>query len=248
MDPRLPLALILGIAASCNSSAATRSTDAPFARVECWGEMREVLREGRSHGRVRLRDVVETGTWGVGALAELAGEVTVLDGEATLAVVRDGELQLRAPRGGDLAALLVLATVEGWRRVELPQACKLADLELVIAQALERAGFDPGAAPVPLRVEGSFDRLDLHVIAGACPVADPGGAPPWRWSGAGSRGTLVGIHAAGAAGRLTHHGRSTHLHAVVETVEGERVSGHVEELALGADAVLFVPAARSLGD
>lgn len=248
MDPRSLVALLLGIAGSCGSSPPARGDEVPFARVECWGEMREVLHEGRSHGRVRLRDVLEPGTWGVGALAELAGEITVLDGEATLAVVREGAVELRAPRGADFAALLVLSTVEGWRRVELPQACRLGDLELVVARALERAGYDPAAAPVPLRIEGSFDQLDLHVIAGACPLADPDGAPPWRWSGAGARGTIVGIHAEGAAGRLTHHGRASHLHAVVEGVEGERVSGHVEELALGADAVLFLPAASSLGD
>jgi hypothetical protein len=46
---------------------------------------------------------------------------------------------------------------------------------------------------------------------------------------------LVGFFAEGAAGRLTHHGRRSHLHAVAD-----EVMGHLDEVALER-AVLLLP-------
>ena len=50
-------------------------------RLSQYGEMRLVLGQGRDEGRVRLGDLTKTAhCYGVGALAWLAGEITVLDG------------------------------------------------------------------------------------------------------------------------------------------------------------------------
>jgi len=223
----------------------TNESRESFARLECWGTMREVLREGDTDGHVRLLDVARPGTWGVGALAGLEGEVTITDGNVSLAIVEDGSLVHRSPGPRDQAALLVLATVDSWAQHEVLEARSMADLELVLGSVVREAGFDPVAAPIPVRLVGPFAGLSVHVLDHSCPIADPQGPAPWRWAGEGATGEVIGIFVEGAGGRLTHHGQSFHLHAVVHTPEGSLVSGHVDDLALGAGVRLFLPSGNA---
>lgn len=226
-----------GLISSCASDDSSRE----FARVECWGEMREVLRGGSTAARVPLSQVEERGRWGVGALEGLRGEVTILDGDLHVAEIVDGDLVQRSGRRSDWATLLVVAEVESWREVELLELRSLDDLEFHLSARLRELGLDPRDGPIPVRIEGSFAELGVHVIAGACPIAQPEGPAPWRWQGQGARGSLVGIYAENAAGVLTHHGRASHLHAVVTRSDGSLVSGHVDGVALDGDARLYVP-------
>lgn len=217
-------------------------SEAPFIEVRGWGTMREVLREGDTRGRVPLVAVVEDHTWGVGALEGLEGEITIVDGEVSIAQVVDGELVLRGLRKRDEASLLVLAEVSAWHEDSLPQVRGLRDLETVLEGRVRLAGLDPGLTPVPVHVEGTFERLSLHVLDGSCPVARPDGPPPWRWEGGGARGGLVGVYAEGQGGVMTHHGQRLHLHAVVVDPDGRVLSGHVDDVALGEGSSLFLPA------
>lgn len=212
-------------------------------QVSTWGSLREVLREGRSEGRVALAAVVGPRSVGLGALEGLAGEVTVIDGRARIATpvpaARPGEAPvactLREARTDDRAALLVLADVAAWEAHALGATGSYEALEDAIAAALLRQRRDL-TEPLPVRIRGRARALELHVLAGACPIAQPDGPPPWRGRVADVDAELVGVFAEDAAGRLSHHGRRTHLHAVA----GEEM-GHLDEVALD-DAVLLLPA------
>jgi hypothetical protein len=206
--------------------------------VRGWGTMREVLREGRGEGRVDLEAAALTGTTGLGVLAELAGEVTVLDGRVLVAVPDGpGGIAVRGALPGERAALLFLAQVERWEEILLPDCASYAGLEDAIAAVRSARGHDL-ATVLPVRVRGIAVGCALHVVAGACPIARPDGPPPRRWHGEHAPVELAGFHAGGAAGVLTHHGRRSHLHAVAA-----HAMGHLEEIHL-RDAVLLVPADR----
>ncbi len=57
------------------------------------GSMREVMRDGQTEGRVLLSEAAEeSGAIAVGALEWLGGEVTIVEGEAWVSRVVDGEL------------------------------------------------------------------------------------------------------------------------------------------------------------
>jgi len=75
------------------------------------------------------------------------------------------------------------------------------------------------------------------VVAGACPIADPDGPPPWHLRGAEGVVEVIGFYVEGAAGRLTHHTGSSHLHAIFH-----EHSGHLDELDLKPGATLWTPA------
>jgi hypothetical protein len=227
-------AALAGAGALIASCAAPRSA-APV-QLRAWGSMREVLREGRTEGRVDLDAAARPGAIGVGALAGLAGEVTVLDGRVLVAVPAARErIAVRDARPGERAALLFLAGVERWAQSPLPDCASYDELEDAIGRALVARGHDP-AVPVPVRVRGIAEEYALHVVAGACPVARPDGPPPRRHRAARAPIELVGFYADGAAGQLTHHDRRSHLHVVAPGA-----MGHLDAVRL-TQAVLLVPA------
>lgn len=232
---------LLAFSALFAVTACANTGKQPFATLEVWGGMREVLRQERAEGRVPLRQVDEAGNWGLGALEDLAGEVTILDGEVFVSTVEEGALVHRNRRRGDWASLLMVANAKEWNAYELLELRGLADLEAAIEVVAREAGFDPDTSPVPLRLDGTMAFLELHVIDGACPIANPDGPPPWRWIEEGVPASLVGVYAHGEEGQLTHHGRRTHLHAVVHAADGSWRAGHVDQLSLGADVRLLLP-------
>lgn len=224
-------ALLLAIAAASCASA-------PGAEVTTWGTLREVLREGHTEARVVLATVAGPNVIGVGALSELRGEVTVVDGRVLVAVPGgEGAVTVREATGNDAAALLVLADVPAWIEIPVGACASYEELEATIAAHLERRGDDP-SLPRPVRVRGRATHLTLHVIAGACPIANPSGPSPWVFSGPVNEVELLGIYVEGAAGVLTHHTHSSHLHAVADGL-----MGHLDEVTL-EDAVLLLPAQR----
>jgi len=64
--------------------------------------------------------------------------------------------------------------------------------------------------------------------------------PPFERELREVEGTLVGIFAVDAAGALTHHDSSMHVHVVLDGVDGEW-TGHCEKVGVGEGAVLRLP-------
>ncbi len=214
-------------------ASCTATPPAPSPRA--YGTMREVLRMGQHQGRVTIAETTGPQTVGVGALAGLQGEVTILDGRALVAERRGEAAATRPAREGEQAALLVAAEVAAWVASDLKPCADYADLEAQVRTALLDRGFDP-SAPTPIKVVGRAPRLQMHVIAGACPIATPDGPSPWRFDGPAEQVTLVGFYVEDAAGTLTHHTHQSHLHAV-----SERGAGHLDDVCLQA-ARLYLPA------
>lgn len=242
MINRIALALVGAVAAT----ACTKST----ARIEQYGGMREVLREGKAQRRIALLDAVaRPHAYGVGALENLGGEITIADGEVWIGRVQAGELCVSGPRpsSGDGAALLILANVDHWTQSTVPVAAADEELESALERVARRHGVDTDR-PFPFEIEGQLTALSMHAINGACPMSDnprrDGDGAPWRFTlDAPVYGRIVGFFARGSAGEITHHGTLIHAHALLD-VDGTRLTGHVERLAIAPGAVVRVPSAR----
>ncbi len=209
--------------------------------VQYWGGMRDVLRNGNTQGRVKLADVVGPGTIAVGALEGLGAEITIIDGETQLAEVNFSDLskglRVRSHTADDKATLLVLADVPHWTEQTLDPASDISALEAAIRSLALAQGLDV-TQPFPFRIEGIATELHLHVLNHSCPIANPEGPAPWRFEGTGIPVTLVGFLAHDAAGVLTHHGQSSHIHAVLK---GREVSGHVDAIQFDRPTRLYLP-------
>ncbi len=230
-SPVSPVLAVFLVGAGTTSCAAP---PADTVAVETWGTMRAALRQGDAVARVSLAGLQSHSAIAVGALADLAGEVTILDGRVLVAVAEGGECRVSDAPPEAAATLLARAEVPAWRALPLPDCSSYDALEAAIGEALDRCGFDR-RQPTPVRIRARTPHIEFHVVAGACPIANPTGPPPWRFAGALEQVELVGFYVEAAAGTWTHHDRCTHLHVVAP----ERM-GHLDAVAT-RDAVLLVP-------
>jgi acetolactate decarboxylase len=187
----------------------------------------------------------------VGALAQLAGEITIVDGRLILTGVDDNggptAKFFEPPPPERQAAMLVAAYVPRWAEYEISRDVVAKDFESMLSKMAGQAGLDP-SKPFPFVVEGELLDLELHVINGACPMRAkrlglelPADRQPYRASLAQADGRLVGIYAEGAEHRLTHHGTNTHTHVLLKDKNGQLYTGHVEQVGLRAGSVLRLP-------
>jgi hypothetical protein len=213
-----------------------------------YGEMRAVMRDGHDEARVRLVDLgpvaaegdgERAGLIAVGALAGLAGEVTADGATWWISMADEERVHVEREAADHAATLLTAARVEAWDEVVASDPLDEAALGALVRAHLESVGADV-ALPRALRIDGAVISLDLHVVRGDCPHAADAAVPAYRWHApAGTKIVLVGFHAPGAEGVLTHHGTGFHLHAITPG-DGARgtgpIAGHVDgfELAPGA--------------
>src|SRR5262245_31281669 len=201
------LALLALAGAACRNLGWT-------GEVERHGTLHEVLAGGQTQGRVRLAEVASgADVVGLGVLAGLDGEITIVDG-ATWVARADGAGAVRSTVGraqDDQAAFLAVARVGEW--VEVP-----VETSLELEQLPYWAGMPAMEWPVvPFVVRGVLGDLDAHVLHGACPQAGavPPGKEPARRHERQAFGTLVGFWTREAPGTLTHAGQSLHAHVVL---------------------------------
>ncbi len=242
--PRSTLLAALATAAVLLPACTWVGTNPP-PRVQQFGVMREVMAEGKTEARVRLSAYERKGTFGVGALAGLAGEVLLDDG--IVYTTRESARQLENQAGTLEATLLTVTQVAAWRELPLPAGTDLEGLEALLAAAVPAAARE-AAEPVPFVIEGPATLLAMHVVRGSCPHAPrEGGAAPDLWRSvsqtAAARVRVVGFHAPGKEGVVTHHGTAIHAHALVLDGARGKAMGHVDELVIAAGAKLRVPAA-----
>ncbi len=212
--------------------------------VRQYGEIRVVLRDGRTEPRIGLSEATRLAhAHGVGALAELGGEITILDGNVWVARASDTGLTVSGPEvvSSDQATLLTLSVVQEWESIVLPEDVGGNQLEATIERLASERGINT-AHPFPFVVKGRITKLESHVIAGSCPMSGmPGGADPWRTSiDEPVQATLVGFFAKGQDGIMTHHGSSAHMHIIMDK-SGRTITAHVDDVVVAAGSVLRLP-------
>jgi hypothetical protein len=232
----LPTATLLLTTLLAACAGIAQRAAAPQAGVQQIGAMREVMRDGKTQGRVHLAALdLRPGTVGVGALAGLAGEVTILDDAIYLAVPQAGGLRSVRDASGYDATFLTLAlpaagTTAGWHGT-VDTALDEQTLQSWLTAHAAAAHVDTGK-PQPVVVHGVVDELALHAVRGFCPHSDTDPEhQPWRTTvPRGTEVRIVGFLAIGQEGVMTHMGTAFHLHAIVS---GEpAVSGHVDHFRL----------------
>jgi len=230
-----------------------------YCQAESWdgkvrqhGEMRQVLGLGQHEGRIQLRELKsKPHCVAVGALAHLAGEITILDGQITISRVGDnGKLRTQTaepPLRDEKAAMLAAAHVPEWTSHAIPHDVKADAVEQYLVEAAKHAGIDP-SKPFPFVIEGELVGLEIHVINGACPMRAkrlnleiPTDKQPYWKLRKKTAGRIVGFYVQDGEHRMTHHGTKTHMHALVKDGDGRQHTGHVERVGILANAKLSLP-------
>lgn len=224
------------------------------------GNFRHMLHMGDTAGRVAIDTLEAPQSWGIGALADLKGEVVILDGRVLVSRGDDPRARLEPPAEGEEAVILAYGQVAAWQSVTLPHEMTPAQLTMFLGHQGAGLGLDLEAG-FPLRLRGSFPALVWHVVTGEVPAQGHGGAQKHGMQGdgamqaahanirpgmsvyneAGAAGEIVGVYTGAALeGIASHPGERLHLHFVSED---NRRSGHVDEVVFPAGTALLLPAA-----
>jgi hypothetical protein len=213
--------------------------------VRSYGSLREIYHEGQTGEAVKLADLVpDSSLYAVGAIAGLAGEITIVGGKAHLsypAGANDTRTEVTTTPGVG-ATLLVTADVEDWRSVEIERAIPFEGLDQAIVALAVAAGI-PKGEKFPFLIEGEVQDLAWHVIDGK--RLAPGAAghqahldASVQTSAERTRATLVGFYSESDEGVFTHRGSRTHVHCVVEEPLS---SGHVDHVVIPAGTTIRLP-------
>jgi hypothetical protein len=236
------------------ASGASAEPPLRVGRIEGWGTLREVLRDGKTQARVDATKLASADVYGVGAAAGLDGEITLVGGEGTISRVADGALRTTSFSADAAepveASMLFVSRIDSWLPIDVTEDIDPADLDDRIGELAKEHGLAV-SEPFLFRVVGDLTAVRYHVLNGQCPIRArmlgetiaPENAPLEAFRESTS-GELLGIYATDQPGVLTHHGERMHLHAVAKDEDGARFTAHVESVGVRAGSTIYLPAAR----
>lgn len=235
-------ALALGVLAACDVPPPARF-DGQF---EVHGALRAMFHQGQTGKVVALDSFVpDPDMFAVGALADLAGEITIADGQVYLSYPDGDSARTEVASHSDAgAALLVASHVSGWIETATRREVTLAQLEDEIAELAAAEGLAPEVR-FPFVLEGEVENLQWHVIDGA--RLQGGGtshadhlAAAVQLERERSPAKLIGFYSTRDQGVFTHMGSRIHVHCVLE---GPVASGHVDDVVVPSGTTVRLPAA-----
>ena len=242
MNSKLSLILIALVAVV--SSISHAAGIGPFG-ITAYGNFKRVFHTGDASGSVVLASVpASPGVYGVGALADLRGEILIWDGKVFVTRGESITGSVEPPRPQDQAALLVTGRVKGWHQVAAPRELAQREFEQFVVDAARKMGIDI-TKPFPFVARGEVTNYLWHVVTGSS--KQPGGASQAQqghansrtFSGAKTVGVLVGFYSAEELeGVISHPGERFHIHYADKDV---KISGHLDQFGVGKGLALLLP-------
>ncbi|MEP5612618.1 MAG: acetolactate decarboxylase, partial [Cyclobacteriaceae bacterium] len=172
------------------------------------GELRQIMHQGAFQARVNLDTLVQEGTFGLGALDSLSGEVLVLNGTVYRSEII-GDSLVSTVNTLTNATLFVYSSVNSWDTIS---ASGISDLENLLVKKSSESGL---AEPFPFIVLGK-PNLTYHVIN-----FDPINGDFSKHKEGSYTSTLsdtdaliLGFYSTIAKGVYTHHDSNMHLHVI----------------------------------
>jgi acetolactate decarboxylase len=202
--------------------------------VHATGAMRNTMFNGQLAGLIDLDSLAVPGTFGIGPLEYLRGEVLVLDGNVYISTVDDPGSMLVIKDEAAKAPFFVHQRVKEWQEVQLPDS--VADLA-----GLDRFLTDRYAdlkVPFAFRLSGPLDHVAIHIVDVplGTRIAGPDDAhrDNKHFQMTGTQAEALGFFSTSHKAVFTHHGTNIHVHAI--TAERDWM-GHVEALSFVAKRV-----------
>lgn len=191
------------------------------------GAMRNTMFNGQLAGLIQLDSIAKPGTYGIGPMAYLRGEVLLLDGivfvsemEKNLGMQVVQRTEVRAP-------FFVHQHVTDWTTVALPDSV----VDLSTLDHFLTARFARTVEPFAFRISGDITSVDVHIVdvPRGSKVNGPDDAHRHNKDFHLESRTmdLVGFFSTKHKAVFTHHDTNIHVHAI--TAERNWM-GHVEKV------------------
>jgi alpha-acetolactate decarboxylase len=234
------------VGASLITLASAEDDSQPTSLVQ-YGGMHETIGRKNHEARIDLSELLNRRHfYGVGALAELKGEISILDSKAVVTTVSADGKPSRLP--GGKATLLVGQSVPAWNEVKIGKDITHEQIDETIRELAAINGINT-SRPFLFMIEGECTEVRLHVINGACPMrarmkkeAIPDDQKPFEFETKTVNATVIGVYAQDSVGKLTHPDTAQHAHLIYyDPASEQRVTGHLETYGVQAGATLKLP-------
>ncbi len=237
---------ILFIVFCTTVSAHAEEKGLPF-NLKHYGNFKKMVHMKKVDGVVDLKTALDgKHIFGVGAIKNAEGEITVYDGKAWLSYGKDGldKVTHKIP-DGEQAMLLVTAEAEKWKEIIIPKNMDEPELyEFILAEA-GKAGVNINK-PFPFLIEGRAQNLVWHILNGiettAADKKHGHSEHKFLKSIVEKRervsAVLIGFYSADIQGVFTHPGELWHTHVIIKD---EKKAGHVEKFGTGKGSVFKLP-------
>lgn len=224
-----------------------------------YGNFKRMMHTGDTAAQVELAKLDQSvGTWGVGALAGLKGEIIQVDGKILVSFGTDPEGKVQPPSKTDAAVLWAGGKVAQWKQIQVPSDMSQAEFEKFVSEQVVINKVDL-TQPFVFRVTGGYSHLIWHVLTGEKSDSKAGGYGGHGHAGGHGHGgghtnkrsdmkvfrnptatgQLVGVYSGETLeGVVSHPGERFHVHYIDDA---ETVSGHVDQYNVQTGATLWLP-------
>ena len=215
--------------------------------VQVHGALHRIMHDADFSAAVTIGPAVATTeTFGVGAVAGLHGEITIVGGRCWVSSVDGGAIKTRIDGGDGVdAALLVTAQVNDWTPFTLAAEASMETLARLTQEHAAAVGLG-GETPLTVRISGTLPTLTGHVIDGSRITPEMSHAERHEHAVTGEvfasqPGVVVAFVSDSHQGAFTHRGESIHAHAVLAA---EGITVHVDDLLLPPGTVAEIGLTR----
>jgi acetolactate decarboxylase len=204
------------------------------------GAQRDVL-AGDVSGKTSLGSLAGLShLYALGPRAGVSGEITVFDGEPTIARVLDGQLRVETSADHE-ACFLVYDQVEAWHETVQRQAIEgEAAVEAAVLKAARDLGIE-GADPFVFLIRAAGADVTFHVLDKRDDLPHTPALherAKIRFEIQRQAVEVLGFYSSRHRGIFTPKDSDLHMH--LRTLDG-RASGHVEKIAVEPGAAIAVP-------
>jgi acetolactate decarboxylase len=183
---------------------------------------------GQLAGLIELDSLAVPGTFGIGPLEYLRGEVLVLNGSVYTSMVNNAGSMLVIKDETAKAPFFVHQKVKQWMKVQLPDSVvDLAGLDRFLTERYGQVN-----VPFAFRLSGHFEHVEVHIVDVPLGAVVNGPDDAHRdnkhYKLTGATAEAVGFFSTAHKAVFTHHDTNIHVHAI--TPERDWM-GHVEALS-----------------
>ncbi|MEO8068948.1 MAG: acetolactate decarboxylase [Flavobacteriales bacterium] len=201
------------------------------------GAMRNTMFNGQLAGLISLDSLARPGTFGIGPVEYLRGELLVLDGEVFRSTVLGDSTMKVEIVPATHAPFFVHQHVEQWTEVPLPST--VIDLASLDAFLTERYGMLGQA--FAFRMIGDFSVIDVHIVDVTPGTVITGPEDAHRENKHfhlhGSAAEAIGFFSTKHKAVFTHHDTDIHVHAITSD---RNSMGHVEAMRFEPGGILLL--------
>ncbi len=207
--------------------------------VVATGAMRNTMFNGQLAGLIQLDSIAKPGTYGIGPVEFIHGELMLWDGHGYRSTAQGDSAMLVEERPESKAPFFVHQHVTKWTTVELPDSV----VDLPTLDAFLTARYAPSGKPFAFRISDAIASVDVHIVdvPRGTEVNGPDDAHRHNKHFHAQERTmdLIGFFSTKHKAVFTHHDTNIHVHAI--TAERDWM-GHVEELRFDPRQVILTVA------